>query len=159
MHAARDRSRVDERRFGRLQLAQPDTELVERRPGVAGADLPGVAEGALLVVTNEQSTEVRPAAGGIGITANDELLLPDALQLQPVLRATSDVRCVGALGDEPLPAGSAGRGEPPSESSFQASVCCSAELDRIVLISWARRSTNGRPVRSSPSSSRRSKTQ
>ncbi len=51
--AARDGSRVYKRRLGRLQLPQPDTEVVECRPGVAGADLPGVAEGALLVVTDQ----------------------------------------------------------------------------------------------------------
>jgi hypothetical protein len=51
--AARDRSRVDKRRLGRLQLAQPRGEVAERRGGVAGADLPGVLEPAVLVVADE----------------------------------------------------------------------------------------------------------
>ena len=72
--------------------------------GVAGADLSGIAECVLLVVSDEQGTEVRPAAGRIGVAADDEFLLPDALQLQPILRAARDVRCIGALGNEPLPA-------------------------------------------------------
>src|SRR6202162_2850186 len=53
VRAAGDRSRVDKPRPCRLQLPQPDTEVVECRVGVAGAHLPGVAEGALLVVTDE----------------------------------------------------------------------------------------------------------
>jgi hypothetical protein len=53
VRSAGDRSRVYKGRLGRLQLPQPDTEVVECRLGVAGADLPGVAEGALLVVTDE----------------------------------------------------------------------------------------------------------
>ena len=81
--------------------------------GVAGPDLPGVAESAFLVVTDEKGAEIGPAAGGIGVAADDELLLPDAFQLQPILRASSDVRHVGALCDETLPAGSASLGEPP----------------------------------------------
>src|SRR5205823_3201003 len=107
------RASIDERRLGCLQLAQPGAEVAKRRRLVAGADLPGVPQPAVLVVADKQGTEVRPAAGGIGVTADDELLLPGALQLQPVLRAAGDVRCAGALGDEPLPAGPAGVGEPP----------------------------------------------
>src|SRR6185369_11302626 len=85
----------------------------KRRRRVTGSDFPRVPQAAVLVVAREQSAEVRPAAGGIGVTADHELLLPDALQLQPVLRAAGDVRCVGALGDETLPPGAAGLGVPP----------------------------------------------
>src|SRR5579872_877433 len=71
--AARDRSRIDEGRLGRLQAPQPNTEVAECRLGVAGPDLPGVTKGALLVVSDEQGTKVGPAATGIGVAADDEL--------------------------------------------------------------------------------------
>ena len=137
---------VDKRRLVRLQLAQPDAEVMECRLGVAGADLAGVTEGALLVVTDEQGTKVRPAPARIGVTADDELLLPDALQVQPVLGAASDVRCVGALAMSPSQPDRQASANRRSESSLQASVWCNAELDRIVLVIRARRSTSGRSV-------------
>ncbi|HEY6607243.1 MAG TPA: hypothetical protein VIZ44_12895 [Gaiellaceae bacterium] len=67
--APRDRPRVRERRLGRLQLAQPSTELPERLRAVAGGDLPRVPEPVRLVVADEQGAEVGPAAGGVGVAA------------------------------------------------------------------------------------------
>src|ERR1700674_3543516 len=56
--ATGDRASVHKRRLGRLQLPQQNAEIEECRLGVAGADLPGVAEGATGVVTDEASTKV-----------------------------------------------------------------------------------------------------
>src|SRR6516165_6949024 len=85
VRAAGNGSRVGECRLGRFELPQPVTEVPEHRLGVPGADLAGVAKGALLVVPDEQGAELLPATLGIGVSPADKLLLPDALQLQPVL--------------------------------------------------------------------------
>jgi len=58
VRAARDRSRIGERRLRRLQLPQPHPKLAERRCGVTGTDLPGVFELASLVVADEEGAEV-----------------------------------------------------------------------------------------------------
>ena len=75
--------------------------------------LPAYLSRAVLVIPDEQRAEVGPAAGGIGVTADHELLLPDAFELQPVPRAARDVRRLRALGDQPLPARPARLREPP----------------------------------------------
>ena len=137
--AARDRSRVDERRLGRLERAYPCTEVAQRRRAVAGADLPGVTEPAVLVVADEQRTEVSAAARGLGEAADDELLLPGALQLQPILRATLAIRRIRTLGDEPLPAGPASLGEPSLGVAAPRLDELQRPLDRIASVSRARR--------------------
>ena len=47
----------------------------------------------------------------ICIAADDQFLLPCALEFQPVTRAAADVGRVGALGDQPFPPCTAGVGE------------------------------------------------
>src|SRR5262245_59804734 len=59
MRASRDRPGVDERRLGRFEHAQAGAELTQRRRAVSGADLAGIAQSILLVVADEQRTEVR----------------------------------------------------------------------------------------------------
>src|SRR6202043_837542 len=83
VRAPGDRPCIVEPRFGRLQRAQPGAEPAERRRVVPRPDLPGVSEPSVLVIAHEQRAEVGPAAGGIGVTADHELLLPDAFELQP----------------------------------------------------------------------------
>src|SRR5271165_1556740 len=70
MRARRNRACVDERRLGRLQLAQPGAEVAEGRRAVAGADPAGVTERSVLVVADEQRAEVSASAGGIGEAAD-----------------------------------------------------------------------------------------
>ena len=93
-----------------------------------------------------EGAKIGPAAGGIGITADDELLLPDALQLQPIFGASSDVRRVGTLAMRPSQPARQASANRRGASFRQASVCCNAGLDWIVLVSRPRRSTNGRSV-------------
>ena len=72
----------------------------------ARADLAGVHEGAdVVVVAEQQCAEVAPRALRIRPATDDELLALLALELQPVRRATGGSRAIGALGDQPLPAG------------------------------------------------------
>src|SRR5690242_2100791 len=82
--SGRHRASINERRLGRLQCAQPLAQVAQRRDGVAGAHLPGVPEPIVLVVADEQRPEFDPASAGIGVPADHQLLLPRALQLQPV---------------------------------------------------------------------------
>ena len=79
-------------------------ELAERLVVEAGADLPGVAERAVLVVADEQGAELGARALRRREAADHELLLGVALQLQPVARAPAGVGAVGALGDHALEA-------------------------------------------------------
>src|SRR5271166_645826 len=113
MRAARDRSRVDEWRLRCLELAQARAKLSERLGAEARTHLPGIGESRPLVVAHEERAEVGPAAARIGVAADDELLLPGALELQPVPRAARRVARVNALGDQALPARSAGVEETP----------------------------------------------
>ena len=48
-------------------------KIAEPRRGVAGADLTGIPEATLtvLVITNQQRTEIRSAASWIGVAADD----------------------------------------------------------------------------------------
>src|SRR5579863_8654630 len=88
------------------------TEVAERRRVVTRTDLAAVTETPIFVIPNEECAEVRPAPCWIGVAADHELLLPDALELQPVRRAARDVRRLGALGDQALPARLARLAEP-----------------------------------------------
>src|SRR5207244_336263 len=71
-----------------------------------GADLPRVPELApLLVVADENGSEAGTRPRGVGVAGDHELLLADALELEPVLDAAArPVGPVSALGDQPLPA-------------------------------------------------------
>src|SRR5262249_45293871 len=111
VRSARDGPRVDERRLESVQRAKPGAEWAQRFGAVAGSDLARITEPTLLVVADEERPEVRAAAGRIRVAADDQLLLPRALQLQPVPRATRGVRRIGALGDQALPARPACLGE------------------------------------------------
>src|ERR1700750_1404285 len=70
------------------QVTHAGPQFGERPVVVPGADLAGVAQRvAAVVVPDEQRSEAASAAGRIGEAADHELLLGDALELQPVLRA------------------------------------------------------------------------
>src|SRR4029079_1169339 len=60
VRAARERTRVDERRVRRLQLSQLRAKLAQRRRGVPGADLSGLFELAVLVVADEHRAARSP---------------------------------------------------------------------------------------------------
>src|SRR5262249_22215682 len=107
-----DRLRVGERRLSDLERAQPDAQLSEPLGGVARPDLPGIPQPISVVVANEQGADVGRAAGRLVVPADHELLPEDALELQPVLGATTRIRRIGALGDQTFPARAACLGEP-----------------------------------------------
>src|SRR6266545_3807218 len=99
---------VLERRLGACQPVEPRPQVPQHGLAVAGADLAGVAQRTAVVVADQQRPQPHPRAGRIGPAADHELLLVDALELQPVLRAGVLVRRVGARGDQALPAPAAG---------------------------------------------------
>ena len=86
------------------QRLEPRGEVAQRRAREPGADLARVAQPPVLVVAEQQRAEVGAAALRRRVAADHELLLGRALELEPVARAAVDVRRVGALGDQPLPA-------------------------------------------------------
>ena len=146
---------------GVSRARKPGAEVAQRRRAVAGADLAGIAQTAVLVVADEQRAEVGAAARGLGVAADHELLLPRRTSASA--SPSSDPACTArrrawrSVPPSPARHASANR---RSESPRQASVSCSAALrpDRVrQALRGARRS--GRPVRSSPSISSRSKTQ
>src|SRR5205823_705558 len=61
-------------------------------------------EVAVLVVAEQQGSEMGARALRVGVAADDELLIQDALELEPRLRAAAGlVGSVRSLGDEPFP--------------------------------------------------------
>src|SRR3954447_10388712 len=101
------RQRLDGLAEGRLVRLERVELLaqVRQRPGVEpGADLAGVAQDAVLVVADEQRAEADARALRLGEAADHDLLLEEALELEPVTRAAGAVRRIGALGDHALPA-------------------------------------------------------
>ena len=87
---------------------QPGAEIGEDAPVEPGADPARVAQTAFVEVADEERAEAGPAALRIGPAADHQLLLVDALELQPVRRATPHpVRRVGPLRDQALPAAGA----------------------------------------------------
>src|SRR3954454_22093509 len=95
---------VGERRCVAPQRLEALLQILERRAREAGADLAGVAQALARVVADEERAEDRAAALRRREAADHELLLGRALELEPVAAAAVDVRGVGALGDQPLPA-------------------------------------------------------
>src|SRR4051812_49738229 len=99
-----DRAGVGERRVVAAQRAQAGAEVAQRLAVEAGTDLAGVAQGAVVVVAEQERAQLGPRAARRGEAADDELLALLALELEPVARAAVGVGAAGALGDEPLPA-------------------------------------------------------
>src|SRR5262249_3676474 len=79
-----DARRVRERGCGALELRQHAREPVELPPVEAGPDLPRVAERSVLLVAHEQRADPGPAALRVGPPDHHELLLQDALELEPL---------------------------------------------------------------------------
>src|SRR5207249_1843619 len=104
----RDRMDVGEGRLRGLEAAHPRAELEQRLAVEPGAHLPRVAQVAVLVVTDQQRAEPDARATGRGETADHELLLGRALELEPVAGAGGHVGRVRPLGYEALPAPAAG---------------------------------------------------
>jgi hypothetical protein len=70
----------------------------------AGADLPRVAQPAVIVIAEQQRAQVGAAAARRCEAADHELLLGRALELQPITRAAALVRALGTLRDDAFPA-------------------------------------------------------
>src|SRR4051795_11319230 len=97
-----------ERRTVHFTVGELRTECPQHRVAEPGADLARVDEDAAVVVAEQQRTEPGAAALRLGPAADDELLVPDALELEPVLRPTTGVRRRRAFGDDALVAARAG---------------------------------------------------
>src|SRR3954451_20091018 len=89
-----DRRRVGERRIVAVPRAQPRAEVAQRRGVESGADLPRVAQPAVVKVTEQQRAKLRARPLRGGVAADHELLALLALHLQPVARAPVAVRAV-----------------------------------------------------------------
>src|SRR6267142_2587907 len=90
------------RQLGKL-LAQP----AQRGAVEAGPDLAGIDEPAAAVIAQQQCPETDSVPVRLGISADDEFLLADALEFQPIARSPGDVCAVSILCDHPLPSTSA----------------------------------------------------
>src|SRR5690349_4094891 len=90
----RERTRRD---LVRLERGAQRGEQLHREPG---ADLARVHQLALVVITDEQRTDVRARAFGIGVAADHELLAQEALGLHPPRIAAGRVRGVTPLGHD-----------------------------------------------------------
>src|SRR3954470_18649620 len=92
----------DRRRLAlqRLQLSEEHVEVLALE---TGADLAAVLECAVLVVRDEERAEILPASRGVGPSDDDDLLVEDALELQPVPRPRADVGRGEALRDQAFP--------------------------------------------------------
>src|SRR3954451_6239409 len=100
--------RLVERRRWNLQRLEPRAQRHERRRVDPRAHLARVAQRARLVVADQQRAEAEAGALRFGEAADDDLLLQDALELEPVARAPAAVGRVRALGDQALPSRRAG---------------------------------------------------
>src|SRR5580704_5386214 len=99
-----DRRWFGERRVGAPERPELGAEVVQRLGVEPGPDLARVLELFVPVVAEQERAELDARAPRLGEAADDELLPVLALELQPVARASRDVRAVRALGDEALPA-------------------------------------------------------
>src|SRR5688500_4748252 len=75
---------VGERRPVGFQRSQPGREVLELLHREAGSDLSGVEELAVRVGADQERAEPRPASLRIRVAADHELLLIQALELEPV---------------------------------------------------------------------------
>ena len=101
---------VIEGRLVDLELRQVMAQARQRLMVEPGADLARVAQTVVLVVTDEECTEVRPRTLRRREAADHQLLLVAALELQPVARALAGVGARRPLGDDPLQTPPAGVG-------------------------------------------------
>src|SRR5258708_59726 len=103
MRSAADRAwHLDERRFIDLQRSQPLAEAFEITFVEAGADAAGVTQFAILPSPYQQRCK-GPTAVRFRPAADHELLLGEALDLEPVARALPRaIGRVGPLGDDAL---------------------------------------------------------
>ena len=93
---------------------------------VPGPDLTGVSEPAVLVIPDEQRAEVGPAAGGIGVTADHELLLPHALDFNQSLERPATYGACARLAISPSQPDRHAWANRRCESSRHASLSCNA---------------------------------
>src|SRR5919204_5751996 len=84
MHPRAGESPDRERRLVLLQRGQPPPEALEQLVVEAGPDLAGVDQLVAAVVAEQQSAEAVPGPLRVGVAADHQLLLVDALELQPV---------------------------------------------------------------------------
>ena len=111
VHVALAHPAAGERRVVLLDALHPGVQIAQRRAVEAGADLAGVDEVGAVVVADQQRAERDAAALRRGETADDEFLVADALELEPVAGAAAAVRRIGPLGDDTLVAALAGLAE------------------------------------------------
>ena len=126
-------------------------QQLQRRAVVAGANLAGVAKRLALVVAHQQRAEVLAGALGGGVPADDELLLQDALDLEPVGGARADVAGLRPLRDDPFGAAAQASRYIAAEPVVRNGVKRIGSSYQTTSRSTAFRSTSGRPVRSIPS--------
>src|ERR1041384_8338837 len=93
-----------------LQLFQSLAQVPQHLPCETGADFSGVDQtpAVWLVMSHEQRTEPDARPLGVGEAADDELLPPGTLDLQPRMAPPANVWRIQFLGDDPfllMPAG------------------------------------------------------
>src|SRR5687767_14137058 len=90
VNAAHPRHILDRGR-GTLDWRHPLSQLAQHAVVVARANLPGVLEMPIVVVPHEQCPESLARTLWVGEADDDEFLLVDALELEPVAAAPGDV--------------------------------------------------------------------
>src|SRR5437870_2211050 len=99
--AALERQRAIDRGVLLLEASEAPGESLQRLLRVAGPDLAGVQQFAVLVVADHQGAESAAAPPRFGEAVNHQLLLVHALDLEPVSGAAVRAVSGGALGDQP----------------------------------------------------------
>src|SRR6202035_4340074 len=103
MNAASRQAIALERADRCRQLGELLAQSAQRRAIEAGSDLAGIDEPSAAGIAQQQCPETDSAPARLRIPADDEFLLFDALEFQPIARSPGDVCAVSVLCDHALP--------------------------------------------------------